>query len=125
VTTTDAPAPPRAVPVRFNLSAAQSAVARDEEGVDLLPGDQELIDAYEAYCQQEYERFQQQVWDAERAAWLSRQCPDCEDGGTGEVCDEHSPERCTCDSGPDGQYDTDGCVQHDLIVCGLLLGEDI
>jgi hypothetical protein len=110
--------------VRFDLAAAQDALARSDEGADPQPGDRELIDAYEGWCQQEYERFQQQVWDAEQAAWLSQQCPGCEDGGTGEVCDDHDPEGCGCESTPDG-YDTDGCVQHDLIVCGLLLGEDI
>jgi hypothetical protein len=111
--------------VRFDLAAAQDAANRLDGYGAVQPGDDAMAAQYEAYCQQEYERFQQQVWDAERAAWLSQQCPGCEDGGTGEVCDGHSPERCTCDSGPDGQYDTDGCVQHDLIVCGPLLGEDI
>jgi hypothetical protein len=74
--------------ITFNLPAAQEALARSDEGVDALPGDAELIAAYEGYCQQEQDRYEYACYEAERAAWLADQCPACEDGGTGPVCDE-------------------------------------
>lgn len=80
--------------IRFDLAAAQDALARSDFGDDPLPGDAELIEAYEGYCQQEHGRYEQAMWDAqyerELQDWLSRRCPGCEDGGTGEVCYEHT-----------------------------------
>ena len=75
-------------PILFDLTAAQEAVARDEEGVTLLPGDKDLIAAYEGFCQQEWDAFQDRRDAADLASWLATQCPACEEGGTGEVCDE-------------------------------------
>lgn len=74
--------------IRFNLRAAEEAVARDEEGVDLLPGDTELIDIYEKFCQQEHAALEERIYADERARWLATQCPVCVDGGTGPECDE-------------------------------------
>ena len=80
-------------PVYFNLAAAEAAEDRDENGADLLPGDQELIAALDGYRQQEQARYWQPIWEAEAAEqnrlWLTQQCPGCEEGGSGEPCDEH------------------------------------
>ncbi|MGX6605598.1 hypothetical protein ACWKSP_26220 [Micromonosporaceae bacterium Da 78-11] len=75
-------------PILFDLSAALEAVARDEEGVDLLPGDRELIAAHEGFCQQEWDAFQDRCAATDLADWLADQCPAHEDGGRGPVCDE-------------------------------------
>lgn len=75
-------------PVVFSLPAAQNALARSDEGAESLPGDAGLIAAYEGYCQQEWDRYKAEHGDAEYSAWLADQCPACEDGGTGPVCDD-------------------------------------
>lgn len=79
-------------PIRFNVAAAQDALARSDEGADPQPGDAELIAAYEGFCQQEWDRFQERQYAAERAAWLTTRCGGCEPGGTGEACDDHHEE---------------------------------
>jgi hypothetical protein len=79
--------------IRFDLSAAQDALARSDEGADPLPGDAVLIDQYEAFCQQEQARYEDALAAAEHAAWLVEQCPECEPGGgSGEPCDDHYDE---------------------------------
>jgi hypothetical protein len=77
--------------IRFNLPAAQDALARLDEGV-AQPGDELMALQYDAYCQQEWERHYEAQQEAERAAWLETQCPDCMGGGTGERCDKHAAE---------------------------------
>lgn len=76
--------------VRFSLADAQNALARSDDGNKLLPGDAELIAAYEGYCQQEWERLDDDRRAAEYAEWLADQCPACCEapGATGPVCDE-------------------------------------
>jgi hypothetical protein len=73
-------------PIIFDLVAAADALARSDEGVDPLPGDDVLIAAYEGYLQQEHDRFEDQLREDEYARWLSEQCPACEQGATGPVC---------------------------------------
>lgn len=75
-------------PIYFDVAAAQNALARADEGVDLLPGDGELIDIYERYCQQEQLRFDDQCRRAEQERWLADQCPSHVEGGGGDVCDD-------------------------------------
>ncbi len=75
--------------VRFDAAAAQDALARSDDGVKAKPGDRELIDAYEGLLQAEQLRRDDAERAADRADWLSRQCPGCHEGGTGEECDEH------------------------------------
>lgn len=83
-------------PIIFNLQVAQEALARSDEGANPLPGDAFLIEAYEGFCQQEWDRYWQPIEDAEYKArlaeWMSDKCPDCEEDGTGLMCDEHSDE---------------------------------
>lgn len=79
-------------PVYFNLSAAQDAQARADEGVDLLPGDKELMAAYEGFLQQEWDRYWEVDEQARLADWLAEQCPACEDGGMGPLCDDCAEE---------------------------------
>lgn len=80
-------------PVYFNLAAAEAAEDREENGADLLPGDRELIAALDGYRSQQWDAYWEPIEAAEDAArladWLATQCPGCEDGGTGEPCDEH------------------------------------
>jgi hypothetical protein len=75
-------------PVYFDLRAAEAAEDRQENGVDLLPGDRELIDALEGYRQQQWDNYWPAEEHARLAAWLATQCPACEDGATGALCDE-------------------------------------
>lgn len=75
--------------IRFDLTAAADALARSDEGVDPLPDDPALIAAYEGWCQQEADRYDEAQNARERADWLAQQCPDCHEGGTGDECDEH------------------------------------
>lgn len=83
-------------PVYFNLAAAEAAEDREENGADLLPGDKELIATLDAYRQQEWDRYWQPIWGAEEktrlADWLAAQCPACEDGGMGPLCDDCAEE---------------------------------
>jgi hypothetical protein len=85
--------------IYFNLAAAEAAEDREENGVDLLPGDRKLIDALDGWRSQQWDAYWQPIWEAEDKArlaeWLATQCGDCEDGGTGELCDEHRPTTCT------------------------------
>lgn len=82
--------------VYFNLAAAEAAEDREENGADPLPGDKELITALDGYRGQQWDAYWEPIWQAEgaedRRLWLSQQCPGCEDGGTGEPCDEHTPD---------------------------------
>ena len=81
-------------PIYFNLAAAEAAEDREENGANPLPGDRELIDTLDGYRQQQWDNYWQPIWEAEYQArlaeWLAGQCPTCEDGGTGEACDEHA-----------------------------------
>lgn len=70
-------------------AAARDALARSDEGCDPLPGDPDLIAEYERLCQEAWDRFQHAQQEADRAQWLASQCGGCEEGGTGEACDEH------------------------------------
>lgn len=79
-------------PVSFNLSAAQDAQARADEGVDPLPGDKDLIATFDNFLQQEWDRYWEPIKSAENAAWLAEQCRACEDGGTGPLCDDCAEE---------------------------------
>lgn len=83
--------PTKPAPVYFNLRAAEAAEDRQENGVDLLPGDRELITALDGYRQQEWGNYWTPIYEADDKArldeWLTTQCPACEDGGTGDVCD--------------------------------------
>jgi hypothetical protein len=78
-------------PITFNLAAAEAAEGREENGVDLLPGDRQLIDALDGWRGQQWDAYWQPIWEADDKArlaeWLANQCPACEDGGTGPVCD--------------------------------------
>jgi hypothetical protein len=69
-------------------AAAQDALARLDDGIP-LPGDQALADAYDRYCQQSWLVLDDQRREVEYTAWLAGQCPVCEEGGTGPVCDDH------------------------------------
>jgi hypothetical protein len=72
---------------RFNLDAAQDAQARLDEGVG-QPGDVELAEVLEGFHQQEWDKFEDARYQAERAEWLAGQCPKCgPEGSGGEVCD--------------------------------------
>jgi hypothetical protein len=79
----------------FDLAAAQAAEDREENGADLLPGDRELIDALDGWRAQQWDAYWEPIHRAEEAEqnrlWLTQQCEGCEDGGTGEWCDEHEP----------------------------------
>jgi hypothetical protein len=75
-------------PVVFNLQSAQEALARSDDGADPLPGDASLIDAHEVFCQQEQDRLDAELLFCTQTEWLALQCPACEEGGTGPVCDE-------------------------------------
>lgn len=83
-------------PIYFDLRAAEAAEDREENGADLLPGDRELIDALDGYRSQEWDNYWLPIYEAEYqerlAVWLATQCPACEDGGTGDVCDECAEE---------------------------------
>jgi hypothetical protein len=73
--------------IRFNLAAAQDAQARLDEGVG-QSGDQKLAQVLEGYHQQEWDKFEDERYRAERADWLAGQCPKCgPEGSGGEVCD--------------------------------------
>jgi hypothetical protein len=89
-------------PIHFSIADAQDALARSDEGEKVLPGDAELIAAYEGFCQQEQDRREYAYYEAERAAWLATQCPGCEDGGTGEPCDDHFGPEDACIACNDG-----------------------
>ncbi len=71
------------------LPAAQDAQARSDEGAEALPGDADLIAAYDRYLQAAEDEYQERIAAAERAEWLASQCGGCEPGGTGEACDDH------------------------------------
>lgn len=75
--------------IRFSIFTAADALARSDHGADPLPDDKILIAQYDGYCQQEWDRYQEAEYEAERAKWLATKCPDCEPGGTGEKCDDH------------------------------------
>lgn len=85
--------------ITFNLAAAQDAQARLDEGVT-LPGDEALAEQYEQYNQAAGLDFQDACWRAEREAWLATQCPSCEPGGKGPLCDECHVERYGYDDEP-------------------------
>jgi hypothetical protein len=87
---------------RFDIGAAQDALARSDEGATPQPGDRELLAAYERHCQTAWDDVQQAADRQAYMEWLNSR--DCEPG--------------------DPQCDGDGCPVHDLPVCGVLYGED-
>ncbi len=82
-----------AIRIPFDSAAAQDALARADEGVAPMPGDRDLIAAYEAWCQQAHDQYEAAVQDQAQADWLARQCPYCQAGGTGDECDDHYNDR--------------------------------
>ena len=70
------------------MIAALDAIARLDEGIS-LPGDDVIAAIFEAHCRWEQDRYAHAQDAADRAEWLSGQCGGCEEGGTGEPCDEH------------------------------------
>jgi hypothetical protein len=77
--------------VRFNLAEAQEACNRLDDGIG-RDGDEVLAATYEAYLQQERDRWEHAEDEAARQRWLARQCPVCQEGGSGGLCDEHAVE---------------------------------
>lgn len=84
--------------ITFNMAAAEAAEDRAENGADPLPGDKALIEALDGWRGQQWDAYWEPVYQAEadeqNRLWLAQQCPGCEDGGTGEWCDEHRPTVC-------------------------------
>lgn len=77
--------------VVFDLKAAEAAHGRAEEGADPLPGDTELVAAYDGWLSQEWDRYWEPIWRAdaaaEESAWLAGQCRYCgPEGSTGPDC---------------------------------------
>lgn len=58
------------------------ALARLDDGEE-RPGDRQLAEQYEAYCQASYDAYMQAIAERERAEWEAQLCPVC-----GELCDE-------------------------------------
>ena len=69
------------------MTAALDAICRIDDGTP-LPGDDEIADVFDRHCDWEYLRLDDLRRRDELADWLAGQCPACEDGGTGEVCDD-------------------------------------
>jgi hypothetical protein len=113
-------------PVYFDLAAAQAAEDRDENGAELLPGDRDLIDTLDRYLQEQWDAYWQPIWAAETRVqnrlWLTQQCPGCEDGGSGEPCDEHLDAWCYCGTPAEGGE----CVScHNLIEAEIARSCDV
>jgi hypothetical protein len=70
------------------VTAALDAIARLDDGIP-QPGDSEIAAIFDAHCQWEALRYDDRLREIEYADWLARQCGGCEEGGTGEPCDEH------------------------------------
>lgn len=82
--------------IRFSLADASDAQARLDEGV-AQPGDVELAEVLERFHQQEWDKFEDARYRAERAEWLAGQCPKCgPEGSSGETHDE-------CDEDSEGE----------------------
>jgi hypothetical protein len=75
--------------IRFNLAEAQEAQNRLDDGIG-RDGDEALAAVYEAFLQQEQDKYQHAEYERERAAWLATQCPVCQEGASGGLCDEHA-----------------------------------
>jgi hypothetical protein len=72
--------------IHFDLAEAQDATNRLDDGIG-LPGDEEKAAQFEAFCQQEQDRFWEQRATEEDAAWLARQCRHCgPEGSSGPDC---------------------------------------
>lgn len=70
----------------FNLAAAQEASNRLDDGIG-REGDEALAAQYEAFCQQEQDRFAETQAAAEDARWLAAQCRFCgPEGSSGPDC---------------------------------------
>lgn len=68
---------------------ALDALARSDEGADLLPGDDALTAAYERLCQRAGDEYADRVARLALVEWLAGRCGGCEPGGTGLACDDH------------------------------------
>lgn len=90
----------------FNLADAEAAEDREENGAKPQPGDRELVEALDGWRGQAWDAYWQPIWEAEareqNRLWLTQQCPGCEDGGTGEPCDEHLDDWCYCGQPAEG-----------------------
>ncbi len=76
-------------PIHIDVAAAQDALARSDFGLPPLSGDDDLIAAYDRYLQAAEDEYRERVAAAERVEWLASQCGGCDEGGTGEACDDH------------------------------------
>jgi hypothetical protein len=69
------------------MTPALDAISRLDDGIS-LPGDAEIARIFDEHANWEHLRLDDARRQQEYADWLAEQCPACEEGGTGPVCDE-------------------------------------
>lgn len=75
--------------IRFDFEAAYAAQSRSDDGDTLLPGDAELIEALEFYCNQSHYEFEIARYAQEQDDYFASQCAACgPEGSTGPVCED-------------------------------------